>query len=120
MEDGNRVSRPRRRAFALSQAGFSAYVWKGAVAGRSLADRLREGLMPSSKKAQDLEQRLARTERQLIVLQKVSRLMARKLTLPEALQAILDVVVEATGGDSCLIYLIDNDELVLCACSPPH
>jgi uroporphyrinogen-III synthase len=76
--------------------------------------------MPSSKKAQDLEQRLARTERQLELLQNVSRLMARKLTLPEALQAIVDLVVEVTGGDSCLIYLIDNDELVLCACSPPH
>ena len=76
--------------------------------------------MPSSKKAQDLEQRLARTDRQLIVLQKVSRLMARKLTLPEALQAIVDLVSEATGGDASLIYLIDNDELVLCACSPPH
>ena len=76
--------------------------------------------MPSSKKAQDLEQRLARTERQLIVLQKVSRLMARKLTLPEALQAIVDLVSEATGGDSSLVYLIDNDDLVLCACSPPH
>ena len=76
--------------------------------------------MPSSKKAQELEQRLARTERQLVVLQKVSRLMARKLTLPEALQAIVDLVSEATGGDACLIYLIDNDELVLCACSPSH
>lgn len=76
--------------------------------------------MPSSKKAQELEQRLGRTERQLVVLQKVSRLMARKLTLPEALQAIVDVVSEATGGDACLIYLIDNDELVLCACSPSH
>ena len=76
--------------------------------------------MPSRKKAQELEQRLARIERQLVVIQKVSRLMARKLTLPEALQAIVDLVSEATGGDACLIYLIDNDELVLCACSPSH
>ena len=76
--------------------------------------------MPSSKKVQDLGQRLERSERQLVVLQKVSRLMTRKLTLPEVLQAILDLLVEATGGDACLIYLIDNDELVLCASSPSH
>ncbi len=76
--------------------------------------------MPSSKKAQDLEERLARTERQMVVIQKVSRLMAQKLTLPEALQAIVDIVSEATGGDACLIYLIDQDELVLCASSPAH
>jgi signal transduction protein with GAF and PtsI domain len=76
--------------------------------------------MASNKKAQELEQKLARTERQLVVIQKVSRLMAQKLTLPEALQAIVDLVGEATGGDSCLIYLIDNDELVLCASSPAH
>ena len=76
--------------------------------------------MASSKKAQDFEQKLARTERQLVVLQKVSRLMTQKLTLPEALQSIVDLVGEATGGDSCLIYLIDHDELVLCASSPAH
>jgi signal transduction protein with GAF and PtsI domain len=76
--------------------------------------------MASSKRAQDLEQKLARTERQLLVLQKVSRLMAQKLTLPEALQSIVDLVGEATGGDACLIYLIDSDELVLCASSPAH
>ena len=76
--------------------------------------------MATNKKTQDLEQKLARAERQLIALQKVSRLLAQKLTLPEALQAILDVVSDATGGDSCLIYLIDNDELVLCGSSPAH
>jgi signal transduction protein with GAF and PtsI domain len=76
--------------------------------------------MATNKKAQELEQKLARTERQLVVLQRVSRLLAQKLTLPEALQAILDVVGEATGGDSCLIYLIDSDELVLCGSSPAH
>jgi signal transduction protein with GAF and PtsI domain len=76
--------------------------------------------MASSKKLQDLEQRLERTEQQLTVLQKISRLMVRKLSLPEVLQAIVDLVGEATGGDASLIYLIDADELVLCASNPPH
>ena len=76
--------------------------------------------MPGTKKVQDLEQRLERTEQQLVVLQKISRLMVQKLSLPEVLQAIVDVVVEATSGDACLIYLIDSDELVLCASNTPH
>lgn len=76
--------------------------------------------MASSKEAQELEEKLARTERQMEVIQRVSRLVAQKLSLPEALQAILDVVSEATGGDACLIYLIDADELVLCGSSPAH
>lgn len=76
--------------------------------------------MPNAKKIQDLEQRLQRTEQQLVVLQHVSRLMTRKMSLPEVLQAIVDLVIEATGGDACLIYLIDSDELVLCASNTPH
>jgi signal transduction protein with GAF and PtsI domain len=76
--------------------------------------------MPNTKKIQELEQRLLRTEQQLVMLQHISRLMVRKMSLPEVLQAIVDLVVEATGGDACLIYLIDSDELVLCASKTPH
>lgn len=76
--------------------------------------------MAGAKKIQDLEQRLQRTEQQLQVLQKISRLMVRKLSLSQVLQAIVDLVVEATRADSCLIYLIDAEELVLCASNTPH
>lgn len=76
--------------------------------------------MAATKKLQDLDQRLQRTERQLVVLQRISRLMVRKMSLPEVLQAIVDLVREATHGDACLIYLIDGDELVLCASNPSH
>ncbi len=76
--------------------------------------------MAGAKKVQDLEQRLQGTEQQVQVLQKISRLMVRKLSLPEVLQAIVGLVIEATHGDSCLIYLIDSDELVLCASNTPH
>ena len=44
--------------------------------------------MANVKKLQELDQRLERTESQLQVLQKISRLMARKLSLPQVLQAL--------------------------------
>lgn len=71
-------------------------------------------------KAKDVETRLQRVEHQLSVYQKISRLMVRELSLAETLQAVVSLVREFTACDSCLIYLIDNDELVLCASSDPH
>lgn len=76
--------------------------------------------MPNVKKLQRLDQQLERTESQLQVLQKISRLMARKLSLPEVLQAIVDVVMGATEADACLIYLHEGNDLVLCASNTPH
>ena len=76
--------------------------------------------MANVKKLQQLDQRLEQTEGQLQVLQKISRLMARKLSLPEVLQAIVDVVMGATEADTCLIYLHEGDDLVLCASNTPH
>ena len=65
--------------------------------------------MAGNKKAQELDQKLRRTERQLTVLQKISRLMTRRMSLPEVLKAIVDLVEEATKADACLIYLMDED-----------
>ena len=76
--------------------------------------------MASTKKLQHLDQRLERTEHQLVVLQKISRLMARKLSLPEVLQAIVELVMGATEADACLIYLHEGGDLVLCASNTPH
>jgi uroporphyrinogen-III synthase len=63
---------------------------------------------------------LQRTEQQLQLFQKISRFMVREMSLPEVLQGIVSLVVEFMACDSCLIYLIDNDELVLCASNTPH
>jgi signal transduction protein with GAF and PtsI domain len=71
-------------------------------------------------KTKDLEVRLQRTEDQLRLFQKISRFMVRDLSLPEVLQGIVSLVVEFTECDSCLVYLLDNDELVLCASNTPH
>ncbi len=71
-------------------------------------------------KGKELELRLQRTEQQLSVFQKVSRFMVRDLSLSEVLQGIVSLVVEYTHCDSCLIYLLDGEDLVLCASNTPH
>src|SRR5262249_19097969 len=71
-------------------------------------------------KTKELELRLQRTEEQLGLFQKVSRFMVREMSLQEVLQGIVSLVVEFTQCDSCLVYLLDNDELVLCASNTPH
>jgi signal transduction protein with GAF and PtsI domain len=71
-------------------------------------------------KARDLEVRLERTEQQLRLFQKISRFMVRDMSLHEVLQGVVSLVVEFTQCDSCLLYLIDGDELVLCASNTPH
>jgi signal transduction protein with GAF and PtsI domain len=67
-----------------------------------------------------LEQRLQRCEQQLRLFQKISRFAARDMNLKEVLQGIVSLVGEFTHGDSCLLYLLDGDELVLCAADTPH
>ena len=71
-------------------------------------------------KAKELEGRLERTDQQLRLFQKISRFMVRDLSLPEILQGVVGLVVEFTQCDSCLVYLRDGEELVLCASNTPH
>jgi uroporphyrinogen-III synthase len=71
-------------------------------------------------KARELEVRLERTEQQLRLFQKISRFMVRDLSLQDVLQGVVSLVVEFTQCDACLIYLLDGDELVLCASNTPH
>ncbi|MGB7760702.1 MAG: GAF domain-containing protein [Bryobacteraceae bacterium] len=73
--------------------------------------------MPKSK---DLEGRLERTEQQLALFQKISRFMVREMSLQEVLQGVVSLVVEFTQCDSCLVYLADGEDLVLCASNTPH
>ncbi|MBZ5619427.1 MAG: GAF domain-containing protein [Acidobacteriia bacterium] len=71
-------------------------------------------------KAKDLELRLQRTEQQLRLFQKISRFMVREMSLQEVLQGVVSLVVEYTECDACLVYLLDGEELVLCASNTPH
>ena len=59
-------------------------------------------------------------EHQLRLLQKISRFMAREVALPDALVDVVSFVVEFMQCDSCLLYLLHNQELVLCASNNPR
>ncbi|MEO8658513.1 MAG: GAF domain-containing protein [Bryobacteraceae bacterium] len=71
-------------------------------------------------KPKDLEARLQRTEQQLALFQRISRFMVREMSLQEVLKGIVGLIVEFMECDSCLIYLMDHGELVLCASNTPH
>ena len=71
-------------------------------------------------RTRELEQRLARTEQQLRLLQKISRFLVRETKLQDALDGVVSLVVEFMECDSCLLYLLDNRELVLRASNNPH
>lgn len=71
------------------------------------------GIIWAVSKTRDLELRLGRAEQEVRLFQRVSRLMARDLELDGVLNEIVDMVKEFFECDSCLIYLVDGDELVL-------
>lgn len=54
-------------------------------------------------------------EEELHLFQRISRLMARESSLQQVLQSIVALLVEYLECDSCIIYLTDSKELVLCA-----
>jgi uroporphyrinogen-III synthase len=68
----------------------------------------------------ELESRLEGTEHQLRLVQRISRFMARDANLAEALQSVVGLVVEFMQSDSCLLYLLQSSELVLCASNNPQ
>lgn len=73
--------------------------------------------MATVSKTRDLEARLQHAEAQLRLFQRVSRMMAREMVLEDVLDEIVGLVRDYLACDSCLIYLVENDELVLNASS---
>ena len=71
-------------------------------------------------RAKELESRLENTEHQLRLLQKISRFISREMMLGAALQEVVSLVVEFMECDSCLLYLRQEQELVLCASNNSH
>jgi len=69
--------------------------------------------MSEVSKTRDLEARLERAEQQLRLFQRVSRLMTRDLELEDVLHNIVSLVRDFLDCDSCLIYLVEDGELVL-------
>lgn len=68
-------------------------------------------------KGRELEARLERAEQQLRLFQRVSRLMTRDMDADDVLHAIVSLVRDFLECDSCLIYLVEDNELVLYASS---
>jgi uroporphyrinogen-III synthase len=71
-------------------------------------------------RAKELETRLEHTEQQLHLLQQISRFMARDMPLAETLASVVSRVVEFMHSDSCLLYLLEGQELVLVASNQPR
>ncbi|MEO8097950.1 MAG: GAF domain-containing protein [Acidobacteriota bacterium] len=74
---------------------------------------------PGVARTRELEIRLEHTEQQLHLLQQISRFMVRDMPLGDALQKAVLLVVEFMNSDSCLLYLLDGQELVLVATHQP-
>jgi len=68
-------------------------------------------------KTRELEARLERAEQQLRLFQRVSRLTTRDMELDDVLHEIVGLVRDFLNCDSCLIYLVEDGELVLYASS---
>ena len=71
-------------------------------------------------RTRELEARLENAEQQVQLLQKISRLMVRDVPLAKALDRVVSLVVEFMHSDSCLLYLLQEHELVLCASNNPQ
>jgi uroporphyrinogen-III synthase len=70
-------------------------------------------------KSKELELRLERAEQQLRLFQRVSRFLVKDIPLQDVLRGIVTLIGEYMQCDSCLIYLLDENELVLCAANNP-
>src|SRR5258705_10486715 len=64
-------------------------------------------------KFKEIESRLERTEQQLRLFQKISRLMVREMSLQEVLQGIVSLIVEFMERDWCRVNLLQDSDLVL-------
>ncbi len=72
--------------------------------------------------AAQLEQALREKTREVDVLHRITESISNTLDLEAVLRHIVDVVVEATKADACLLYLLSDrrDELILRASKNPH
>jgi len=68
-----------------------------------------------ANRIRELEQQLDSSEKQLRLFQRISRIMVRDSHLPSMLQGVVGLIVEFMHADSCLLYLLEKDKLVLTA-----
>lgn len=71
-------------------------------------------------KAKDLEAQLQKADSELRLLQQISRYFAKTMPLAEALRQSVRNAGEFLRAESCLLYLLSESELVLCAAHGPN
>src|SRR5215475_11397292 len=78
--------------------------------------------MARSNSFEDIQKTLDLAGLELRVLHQISHTISCTLDLDEVLRQIIDLVIQVTRGDSCLLYLLDSNEefLVLRASKNPH
>ena len=78
--------------------------------------------MAAKRTVTQLEQALREKTREVDVLHRISESISNTLDLESVLRHIVDMVVEVTKADACLLYLISDgrDELILRASKNPH
>src|SRR2546421_9652529 len=70
----------------------------------------------------ELKKSLQEKAKELAVLHKISESISSNLNLDEVLKQIIEIVVQVTHADACLLYLLDSrkEELILRASKNPH
>src|SRR5688572_26852064 len=78
--------------------------------------------MARANSFEDIQKTLDLAGQELKILHQMSHTIACTLDLDEVLKQIIELVVEVTKGDSCLLYLLDEtgDFLILRASKNPH
>lgn len=76
-------------------------------------------IIESVSRIREIESRLEKAEHQVRLFQHVSRLMARDVGIYDALNEVIGLVRDFLACDSCLIYLVEDEELVLSASDEP-
>ncbi len=77
---------------------------------------------PMNRRKKDVKTVLRERTREVEVLHRISQSISSTLDLESVLTHIVEVVVEVTKADSCLLYLVseNRDELVLRSSKNPH
>ena len=78
--------------------------------------------MARTNSIENIQKTLDLAGQELRILHQISQSISSTLDLDQVLRQIIDLVVDVTHGDSCLVYLLDEtgENLVLRASKNPH
>src|SRR5688572_32624453 len=78
--------------------------------------------MARNSSIESIQKTLDLTGQELRILYEISQSIASTLDLDQVLSKIIDLVIDVTHGESCLVYLLDEtgDSLVLRGSKNPH